>query len=147
MRRCSTKPALVILQAVMTSHESSKPSSGTVRRIVRRAALAGFGALAAALATPMAAFADTPAAWAEPPHVSGLRFLVLLVLIPGGIALGVVLLVSLPSLAKDKDYRAGQSWRAEGEWFGDRELPSAAEETELTSAEAADQRGGVSGSW
>lgn len=98
---------------------------------------------------PAAAFADTPAGWAEAPHVSGLQFLIVLVLIPAGLFIGISLLAALPSMISDKGYEPGQSWRSEPEWFGG---PSqgveAADDLSPAQIEAADSNtGGTSGQW
>ncbi|WP_123391278.1 hypothetical protein [Nocardioides aurantiacus] len=94
--------------------------SGRRARRVRRTLLAPAGALglvlAAAAVTP--ASADTPAAWEQAPDVSVLGFLLVLVIIPVGIAAVVALLTVLPSMARDKGYEQGAAWRGEPEWFG-----------------------------
>lgn len=78
--------------------------------------VAGSLVLGAALVSPAAA--DTPVAWEEAPEVSPLGFLLVLVIIPLGIAAVLTLLTVLPSLASDRGYQPGQSWRGEAEWFG-----------------------------
>jgi hypothetical protein len=72
--------------------------------------------LAAALVTPAAA--DTPQAWKQAPDVSTFEFLLVLVIIPLSLAAVIALLTVLPSLASDRGYEPGQSWRDEPEWFG-----------------------------
>ena len=62
--------------------------------------------------------ADTPANWEQQPSVSGLDFLLVLVLIPLSAAAVIALLSVLPSLAKDRAYEPGQAWRGQTEWFG-----------------------------
>lgn len=44
--------------------------------------------------------------------------LLILFLIPLGLALVISLLAALPSLIKGDSYEPGQAWRGEGEWFG-----------------------------
>lgn len=119
------------------------------RRRIRRAALSVSAALAAVVATPAIAVADTPEAWENAPDVSGLEFLVVLVLIPVGLALVISLLAALPSLIRDRGYEPGQSWRAEAEWFGGpRKGVEAADELAPEQIEAAESgRGGTSGQW
>lgn len=73
---------------------------------------------AAVLAAPMAAYADTPQDWPDAPHVSGLDFLLVLFLIPAGIAVVISVLAALPSMIGNKGYEPGQAWRSEPEWFG-----------------------------
>lgn len=89
-------------------------------RHLRRWSLALSGAvslvLGAALVLPAAA--DTPEAWEQAPDVSVLGFLLVLLIIPVGAAAVIALLAVLPSLASDKGYEPGQSWRGQPEWFG-----------------------------
>jgi hypothetical protein len=119
------------------------------RTRIRRAALSLSAALAAVVATPAIATADTPEAWDNAPDVSGLEFLVVLVLIPVGLSLVIALLAALPSLIGDRGYEPGQSWRAEAEWFGGpRKGVEAADELAPDQIEAAESgRGGTSGQW
>ena len=64
------------------------------------------------------ASADTPSAWESAPDVSPLGFLLVLVIFPLGIAAVVTILAVLPSLASDRGYEPGESWRGDAEWFG-----------------------------
>ena len=119
------------------------------RSLVRRAVLAVSTALVAVVALPPVASADTPAAWDKAPHVSGLEYLLVLVLIPAGLALVISLLATLPSMIRDRGYEPGQSWRAEAEWFGGpRKGVEAADDLSPQQIEAAESgRGGTSGQW
>jgi hypothetical protein len=101
------------------------------------------------LLAPVAALADTPAAWEDEKHVSGLQFLVVLVLIPAGLFVVISLLAALPSMISDKGYEPGQSWRSEAEWFGGpRKGLEATDEVSPEEIEAAESdRGGTSGKW
>ena len=72
--------------------------------------------LGPALLSPAAA--DTPKGWEEAPDVSPLGYLLVLVIIPVGLAVVLTLLTVLPSLARDRGYEPGQSWRGDSEWFG-----------------------------
>ena len=101
------------------------------------------------LLAPVAAFADTPASWENEKHVSGLQFLVVLVLIPAGLFVVISLLAALPSMISDKGYEPGQSWRSEAEWFGGpRKGLEAADEVSQKEIESGDaDRGGTSGQW
>jgi hypothetical protein len=119
------------------------------RSVARRAGLAVSAALFAFLLAPVAAFADTPAAWQNEKHVSGLQFLVVLFLIPAGLFLVISLLAALPSMISDKGYEPGQAWRSEAEWFGGpRKGLEAADEVSPEQIEAAEtDRGGTSGQW
>jgi hypothetical protein len=131
--------------ASVINHQAPRSSRTVVRRFT--AALA-VGMLAVVLA-PVTAFADTPKSWENAPHVSGLQFLVVLVLIPAGLFLVISLLAALPSMIGDKGYEPGQSWRSEPEWFGGASKGVEAAESvsakELESGET--DRGGASGSW
>jgi hypothetical protein len=81
--------------------------------------------------------------------VSGLEFLVVLVLIPVGLSLAIALLAALPSMIGDRGYEPGQSWRAEAEWFGGpRKGVAASDDLSPEQIEAAESgRGGTSGQW
>jgi hypothetical protein len=119
------------------------------RKLLRRAVLAVSAAAAAVVALPAVASADTPQAWADDPHVSGLDFLLVLLIIPLGLGLVISLLAALPSMIRDRGYEPGQSWRAEAEWFGGPQKGVGATEQlspeQIESAEAG--RGGTSGQW
>ena len=119
------------------------------RHLLRRAVVTVLTALVTVVALPAVASADTPAAWDNVPHVSGLDYLLVLVLIPGGIALLISLLVSLPSMIHDRGYEPGQSWRAEPEWFGGPQKGvGAADELSAQQVDSAETgRGGTSGQW
>lgn len=129
----------------VNTHMASRLS----RTRTRRAALSVSAALAAVVATPAIASADAPEAWENAPDVSGLEFLVVLVLIPVGLSLVIALLAALPSLISHRGYEPGQSWRAEAEWFGGpRKGVEAADELAPEQIEAAESgRGGISGQW
>lgn len=103
--------------------------------------------LGAALATPAAA--DTPQAWEKAPDVSPIGFLLVLVIIPVGVAVVLVLLVLLPSLASDKGYQPGQAWRGEPEWFGGptKGVGSAHEVTPEQIESRSKDTGGTSARW
>ncbi|RYE78229.1 MAG: hypothetical protein EOO74_05640 [Myxococcales bacterium] len=90
-----------------------------------------------------AAFADTPEAWADAPDHSGLDYLLVLVLIPLGIALVVSLLSVLPSLIKGEKYEPGDNWRGESEWFGGPRQGIEARDH----ADVGSDKGGASGNW
>ena len=119
------------------------------RSIARRASVALAVSIFALVSLPAFAFADTPDAWQDEKHVSGLQFLVVLVLIPAGLFLVISLLAALPSMISDKGYEPGQSWRSEAEWFGGpRKGLDAADEVTPQQIETAEaDRGGTSGQW
>ncbi len=124
-------------------------ASKTARSIARRAALAASVGVFALLSVPAAAFADTPSTWAKEAHVSGLQYLVVLVLIPLGLFIAITLFAALPSMISDKGYEPGQAWRSEPEWFGGpRKGVEAADELSPAQIEAAEtDQGGTSGKW
>lgn len=128
----------------MTDQTPRKP-----RSVVRRAVVSLAAGLVALVALPVAAFADTPASQADAPEVSGLQFLIVLVLIPVALFLAIALFAALPSMISDKGYEPGQSWRAEAEWFGGpRKGIDAADDLSPVQIEAAEtDRGGTSGQW
>ena len=95
------------------------------------------------------ASADTPERWEQAPDVSILGFLLVLVIIPLGVAAVVVLLAVLPSLTRDKGYEPGAAWRGEPEWFGGPTKGlGAADEVSPQQLEAGSKgAGGTSASW
>lgn len=123
----------------MTHSAPQKPRS-VARRLVAALSL---GILATAL-LPVTAFADTPDTWTDAPEVSGLQFLIVLILIPAVLFGVITLLASLPSMISDKGYEPGQAWRSEAEWFGG---PSVAAGKSTAEIEAGSGQGGTSGTW
>lgn len=103
--------------------------------------------LGAAVVTPAAA--DTPAAWGEAPTVSTLEVLLIVVIIPLGLAALLTLLAVLPWMASDRGYQPGQSWRGEAEWFGGptKGVESAAEVTPEQIESRSKDTGGTSANW
>ncbi len=103
--------------------------------------------LGAASLTP--ASATTPVGWETPPESSALAYLLVLVLIPVGIAAVLSLLVVVPSLARDRGYEPGHSWRADSEWFGGpTQGVKAADEVTTDQIESSSKgAGGTSASW
>jgi hypothetical protein len=102
-----------------------------------------------ALALPLAgapAFADQPSAWPTQPTHSFWNYLVLLILIPGAIALTIAVLVVLPSLVKGDRYDPTKAWSGmrggSAEWFG-----GPAKGTDQAAAPKAEGSGGASASW
>ena len=96
---------------------------------------------------PAASWADVPASAPDDPSVSGLQFLVVLLLIPLGLAGLIALLAALPSIVRDKGYQPGQSWRSGPEWFGGPTRGvEAADDVEPREIESG-STGGTSGRW
>jgi len=100
-----------------------------------------------ALAAPAAA--DTPEAWEKAPDPSSLEFLLVLVIIPLGVAAVISLLVLIPSLASDRGYEPGQSWRGDTEWFGGptKGVKGVDEVTPDQIEQSSKDSGAVSGRW
>ena len=103
--------------------------------------------LTAALASPAAA--DPPQAWESEPSVSALDFLLVILIIPLGIALVLTLLTVLPSLTSKRGYEPGQSWRSDAEWFGGptKGITSANEVTPEQIESRSKDTGGTSAGW
>lgn len=81
-----------------------------------RAAALGTSLALALAAAP--AFAVEPRSWHQEPPVSGFDFLLVLLLIPLGLALLIALLVVLPSLVQGEKYDPTRAWAGTREWFG-----------------------------
>ena len=153
----ASSQANAALDTVVLGEAGNRYPSGVInhkasqqpRTLLRRAVLSVSTALVILVALPAVASADTPASWPKPDHASGLDYLLVLVLIPGALALVIALLVSLPSMIHDRGYEPGQSWRAEPEWFGGPQKGvEATEELAPEQIEAAKSgRGGTSGQW
>lgn len=118
------------------------------------ARIAGVGAAAglilALVGAGTAAYADTPVSWQKVAPVSVFQFVVLLLLIPGGIALVIALLVSLPYMRRERaGYSPGQAWRGESVWFGGprQGLDRADGLNEIDREKADEQTGGVGAQW
>ncbi len=133
MPRGRTKPRMAILRCVIT-HQ-------TLRRSLTALAT---GALLV-LASPAVALADTPEAWEDAPEVSGFDFLLVLALIPLGLALVIALLAAVPAIVRgNKGYQPGRAWHGEPQWFGGpREGADAADKAETADTET----GGASARW
>lgn len=108
-------------------------------RPLLRAGVAGVLVAIAAGASP--AFADEPSGSEYTPPVSVFHFLVIVLLIPLGLALVISVLAALPSWIKGDSYSPGQPWVGEGEWFGGpRKTVDPADEPQAI--ESAGERGG-----
>jgi uncharacterized RDD family membrane protein YckC len=120
-------------------------------RVLPRAAIVMVTSLMTVLSGVLlaAASADTPAGWQNAPAVSGFDFLLVLFLIPVGLALVIAFLAFVPTLVGDHGYQPGQSWRGESEWFGGprRGIAAADEVTSDRLEAAASETGSTSGRW
>ncbi len=127
--------------ACVITHDSVR------RRLRPLLLLLGTAWILGALAAP--AGADTPEGWEQAPDVSPLGFLLVLLIIPVGAALVISLLAVLPSLANDRGYEPGQSWRGDTEWFGGptRGVQAADDVTPEQIEQGSQRAGGVSGRW
>jgi hypothetical protein len=118
-----------------------------VRRLTTTVAATAFLVLLGGLLD--ASGADTPQGWEKAPSVSGLHYVVVLVLLPLGLAAVIALLVTVPSLVSDRGYQPGQSWRGESEWFGGPRagVTAAADVTPEQLEASSRDTGGTSGRW
>ncbi len=92
-------------------------------------------------------FAAPPQSWPTEPHVGAFDFLLVLFIIPLGLALVIALLVSIPSMVRGEKYTPGNAWRNESEWFGGpKDGLEAADKTDAAAA-AETERGGASARW
>jgi hypothetical protein len=116
-----------------------------VRRVTRALALVPVLLVAGALP----AAAAPPSTWQEAPSVSPLDFLLVLLLIPAGLALVIALLAAIPSMRSGSGtYQPGLAWRHEPEWFGGpRDGLEKADKSDPEALEASGERGGASGHW
>ena len=96
----------------MFTHQGVPP----IRRSLLALPVAFALVLGAGLLSPAAT--EEPAGWDTANNVSGYYYLMLLVIIPLGLAIVITLLTLLPSLASKRGYEPGQTWRGETEWFG-----------------------------
>lgn len=115
-----------------------------VRRVTRALLLAPLLLLASAV--PAAA---APSQWPEAPEVSALEFLLVILLIPTGLALVITLLATIPAMrGGGSTYQPGLAWRHEAEWFGGpRDGLEKADKAEPEALEGSGERGGASGQW
>jgi len=81
--------------------------------------------------------------------VSVLEFLLVILLIPTGLALVIALLAAIPSMrGGGSTYQPGLAWRHEAEWFGGpRDGLEKADKSDREAVEASGERGGASGHW
>lgn len=92
------------------------------------------------------AIAAPPQTWPDPEPVSTLDYLLVLLVIPIGLALLITLLAYVPALVKGERYTPGRAWRNENEWFGGpKDGLEAADRAELPATEP--DRGGASARW
>jgi hypothetical protein len=129
------------------THDAARRLRPTWSRPLLTLAVASSFVLTAAVVTPAAA--DTPEAWESAPSVSALEFLMVILIIPLAIALVLTLLTLLPSLASNRGYEPGQSWRSEAEWFGGptKGIKSADEVTAEQIESRSKDTGGTSAGW
>lgn len=83
-------------------------------RIVVRGLLAVVAVSLPLLAAP--ALADDPATWPKAPPVTALDWLLVLLIIPGGLSILITLVVTLST--RNDHYEAGNAWRYDDQWFG-----------------------------
>lgn len=116
-----------------------------VRRALRTLALAP-AALLPLVAAP--ALAAPPEAWPDTEPVGAADFLLVLLVIPLGIALLIVLLASVPSMARGEKYTPGLAWRKQNQWFGGpKDGLETIDKAEAPPAGSEADRGGSSAHW
>ena len=73
----------------------------------------------------------------------------MLAILPLGAAAVIALLAVLPSIASDKGYEPGQSWRGDTEWFGGptKGVKGADDVTPDQIEQSSKDAGGTSGRW
>ncbi len=126
--------------ADVTSMTALKNLRPVVRSSLRLAVPAAV-VLTVLLAGP--AMADVPEGWSDPEDVSAMQFLLLLFLVPVGLALLISLAVYLPALARGEKI-APNSTPVDDQWFGGPRGGRA----ELQSSDAQEKgTGGASGNW
>ena len=128
---------MAILACVITLRAFDSRSA----RIALRAGIAS--ASVGLLSMAGTASADTPAGWADAPHHGAFDYLLVLLLIPAGIAIVVSVLTVLPSLIHGESHEKGDAWRTEEEWFGGPR--QGIEASDRPDSDAA--KGGASGNW
>jgi hypothetical protein len=99
----------------------------------------------AAALTALPAAANVPEGWSEPDPVSGVQFLLVLILLPIGLLLLVGLVFLAPGFARGEGF-TGRDAHADDQWFGGpdrdaRELTASSEE------ERPAITGGAGGRW
>ncbi|MFZ5845870.1 MAG: hypothetical protein ACOYX5_00645 [Actinomycetota bacterium] len=118
-------------------------NSRAVRRSLRALALAP-AVLLSSVAAP--ALAAPPETWPDAEPVSAVDFLLVLLVIPLGIALVIALLASVPAMARGG--RGGErSRRTENEWFGGPKDGTDAAKVESAAEPGEGARGGSSAQW
>lgn len=95
------------------------------------------------------ALAAPPEAWPDTEPASAIGYLLVLLVIPLGLALLIALLASVPKLVRGERYTPGLSWRNETEWFGGpKDGVEAADRTDPKALEGESaERGGASARW
>jgi hypothetical protein len=91
------------------------------------------------------ALAVPPSTWPDPEPVGALEYLLVLLVIPLGLALLITVLTYVPAMVKGEKYTPGRSWRNENEWFGGpKDGLEASDKAEVPSDA---DRGGASARW
>lgn len=112
-------------------------SARTLIRTFTAASVVG----AVTVASP--ALADTPIGWPDAPDVSALDFLLVVLLIPLGLAIVIALAAALPDIIRGDAYRKGELYTGEDQWFGG---PRQGIAPGADAADASD-KGGASARW
>jgi hypothetical protein len=91
------------------------PVTTPLQTLVRRTALAAGSFVAATVVLTGPALADVPAGWSDPDPMSWGHLLLLILVIPVGLAIVISLLAALPGLVKGEGLTGGH---AGGQWLG-----------------------------
>lgn len=125
----------------VTSHRPNRSSRLLIRVLAPLAA-------SVVLLAAAPAQAAVPDGWEEVEPVSPLSFLMVLVIIPGGLFLLIALLSAIPSMVRSEtSYQPGLAWRSEPEWFGGPRDGLEKADRQPQASEATPERGGASGRW
>ncbi len=106
--------------------------------------------LAPALLLPLVAapaVAAPPSTWSDPEPVGPLAYLLVLLVIPLGLAALITVLTYVPVMVKGERYTPGRAWRNENEWFGGPKDGLEAADRAETRPEIESERGGSSARW
>lgn len=127
----------------MLTHEALRP----IRRSLLALSLALALVLGAATLNPAAAV--EPQGWDSGPDVTVFNYLLLILIIPLGLAIVITVLTLLPSLASKRGYEPGQAWRGEAQWFGGptKGVKSADDVTPEQIESRSKDTGGTSANW
>lgn len=122
-------------------------SRANAPRTLLRTSLVCAASAAPFVAAP--ALAAPPETWPEGSQVSAFDMLLVIALIPLGLALLISVLAYVPAMARGERYTPGLAWRRENEWFGGPKdgLETVDRGDTARDDDAATERGGASARW